>query len=358
MSHWRLIQLQFGRSPAHFGEVGIGLEATSERVRSDTLFSAWMTAYAQLFGGEAVAALLAQFQTAAAPPLQLSSTFIYQQDQEHLCFYLPRPHQLPPKYPIGEDFEFAKDYRKLHYLPLAIWKRWYQEPQGFDRSDLDTIASQISYSKAYAIEQVPKVAVDRTTRGTNFFHTGYVHYRWQLEGDEVKSQSGLYFLVRFKDSQPIEEPSPLEKNLHAALLFLGEEGMGGERSTGAGRFQVQWQPLPEVWQSLVAFDGGSHHSLISLFWEQPLDVRLLNGASYDVQERGGWVTSPFSGRQLRRQSVRMFTEGSVFAMPPKGQLADVTPQEFIQKGEYRPHPIYRSGFALSLPINVLQSGGR
>ncbi|MFB8790763.1 MAG: hypothetical protein U7123_18385 [Potamolinea sp.] len=48
MSTWKLVRLNFGRSSAHFGEVGIGIEETSERVRSDTLFSAWISAYASL----------------------------------------------------------------------------------------------------------------------------------------------------------------------------------------------------------------------------------------------------------------------------------------------------------------------
>ena len=48
MSKWKLVKLDFKNNPAHFGELGIGMEETSERVRSDTLFSAWVIAYARL----------------------------------------------------------------------------------------------------------------------------------------------------------------------------------------------------------------------------------------------------------------------------------------------------------------------
>lgn len=354
-TQWRLVQLQFGRSPAHFGEVGIGLESSSERIRSDTLFSAWITAYAQLFGGEAVADLLGQFQLPNQPPFRLSSTFIYQWIQGEICYYLPRPHQLPPHYPVGQDFEFAKDYKKLHYLPLEVWRRWYQT-DGFSKADLSLAES---YGKAYQMSQLPKVAVDRTTRGTNFFHTSFVNFRWQPEGNgngqahrsAIKSLSGLYFLLKFE-----EDPSVWEQNLQAALHFLGEEGIGGERSSGAGRFQFLWQALPERWFPIIEFQNHDHHSLISLFWDEGLDSSFSVGASYELLERGGWVTSPFSGRQLRRKSVRMFTEGSVFKTVPQGQLANVTPDEFKQNGQYKPHPIYRNGIALSLPINVFRPG--
>ncbi len=47
MSEWRLVRLNFGRSPTHFGQVGIGLEETTERLQSDTLFSALISTYAR-----------------------------------------------------------------------------------------------------------------------------------------------------------------------------------------------------------------------------------------------------------------------------------------------------------------------
>ncbi|MDJ0506872.1 MAG: type III-A CRISPR-associated RAMP protein Csm4, partial [Nostocales cyanobacterium LE14-WE12] len=63
MSVWKLVKLNFGNNPAHFGEVGIGMEETSDRVRSDTLFSAWITNYARLFRKDAVEELLQLFPT-------------------------------------------------------------------------------------------------------------------------------------------------------------------------------------------------------------------------------------------------------------------------------------------------------
>ena len=73
---------------------------------------------------------------------------------------------------------------------------------------------------------------------------------------------------------------------------------------------------------------------------------LLENSSYELQERGGWITSSASGRQLRRKAVQMFAEGSVFSVQPQGKLANVTPEPF------KDHNIYRSGISLSLPIKV------
>jgi CRISPR-associated protein Csm4 len=194
MSIWKLARLKFGRTLAHFGELGIGLENTAERVPSDTLFSAWMSAYAKLFGRDAATNLLEQFNTESEVPFRLSSTFIYQQIEEKLIYYLPRPLNFPPNYPVGDDLDFTKAYKGLKYLPLEIWQRWYQG-NGFNReydgAELKaktknkvegelTNAGTFDYSEAFKFTKVPKIAVDRITRATNIYHTGFVHTNGNL----------------------------------------------------------------------------------------------------------------------------------------------------------------------------------
>lgn len=352
MSNWKLVRLKFGRHIAHFGEVGIGIEETSERVRSDTLFSAWMIAYARLFGGFAVEDLLGQFLSQIS--VRISSTLIYRRQDNKFIYYLPRPLKFPKHYPKDDDLSFFKAYKKLKYLPLDIWQRWYQG-EGFtdrDRAELEASiqkrprdgalyrAGAFDYSEAYHINQFPKVAVDRVTRATNFYRTGFVQFQWQLNNNELESLSGLYFLLNFTHAN-----SALENRLYAALELLGEEGLGGERSSGAGRFEIDsWDQLTPNWQEVVDFKAQNHYSLISLFWQPSLSEKFLDGASYEIIERGGWIGSPFSGRQLRRKKVCMFAEGSVFASQPHGELVDVTPKGFST------HAIYRNGIGLSLPI--------
>jgi len=344
MTHWKLIKLDFGRNPVHFGDLGIGMEKSGERAYSDTLFSAWVSSYARLFGGEAVEQLFARFPKQAQssplePPFRLGSTFVYYNE----TYYLPRPIEPPKGYP-EDSLAFAKEYKKLTYLPLKIWQRWYQG-EGFtdaDREELELKVKQpktfgkleeaktFDYSKTFQSQRVPKVSLDRTTRASNFYHVGFVQFQ---------PEAGLYFLIHFPEAD-----SSLEDELKAALDFLGDEGIGGEKSSGAGRFTATWHDLDEVWKSVVNFKQFNFHGLISLLWEHPFASEYLQGASYALQERGGWIASPVSGQQARRQSVQMFTEGSVFPQPISGMLANVTP------GNFKAHPIYRSGISLSLPI--------
>jgi len=352
MSVWKLARLNFGRNPAHFGEVGIGIEETSERVRSDTLFSALTNAYARLEGKTEVENLLQRFLQSSQPPVRMSSTFIYRQNGEKSVYYLPRPLTLPKKYPQRNDLEFFKEYKKLKYLPLEIWQRWYQG-EGFTESDRAELSAKtknesnkdgslcnsgaFDYGSAYKIAQLPKIAVDRVTRATNLYHTGLVQFQWE------EGLSGLYFLLQFPEAD-----KALENKLRAALNLLGEDGLGGERSSGAGRFELEWLELPKLWQQVVDFKGATHHSLISLFWDSSIPKELADASFYEIQERGGWIGSPFSGVQMRRKATQMFTEGSVFPIAPGGKLADVTPSGFTA------HKIYRNGISFSLPIKVAE----
>lgn len=156
MNTWKLVKLNFGRSPAHFGELGIGIEETSERVRSDTLFSAWMSAYARLFGKVEVEKLLKRFPSEKYPeqrsPFRLSSTFIYRQNGTEEIYYLPRPQIFPINYPGDDgtdrgDLKFFKTYKTLHYLPLKVWHKWYQG-EGFTKCDRQELIDHTNKKKS------------------------------------------------------------------------------------------------------------------------------------------------------------------------------------------------------------------
>jgi CRISPR-associated protein Csm4 len=361
---WKLVRLNFGRNPAHFGELGIGLESTSERVRSDTLFSAWMSTYAKFFGKDEAGQLLHQYKQNPQSAFRISSTFIYRWQEDEYTYYLPRPLVFPQGYPQDDDWNIKKVYESLNYLPLETWHRWYQTEEGItnDIDDLTDVAQArtkndidkrtelyesgtFSYSDNFNICLMPKVAIDRITRATNLYHTGFVKYRWEPEQEK---ETGLYFLINFSENFD----QTLKENIKNALKLLGEEGLGGERSSGAGRFEAEWSDLDEAWQDILnpAELTNPHHCLISLYWQDPKlglpNGLLVDSTKYELVKRSGWIASPFSGRQLRRKSISMFAEGSVFPISPLGELADVTPDDF--RGN---HSIYRSGICITLPIN-------
>ncbi|MFN7615359.1 MAG: type III-A CRISPR-associated RAMP protein Csm4, partial [Pseudanabaena sp.] len=164
MSKWKLVKLDFKNNPAHFGELGIGMEETSERVRSDTLFSALVISYARI--GKNVDTLLRRFHQEEVP-FRLSSSFIYREQDGKTTYFLPRPKYPPTNYPTGDDLKIAKDYKKLNFLDLETWKNWYQNGS-FNK---DAELPENFYSKCFDIDKQPKIAIDRNTRATNLYHT-------------------------------------------------------------------------------------------------------------------------------------------------------------------------------------------
>lgn len=364
MNQWRIVRLNFGTHPVHFGEVGIGIEETTERVRSDTLYSAIMSLYARLYDRDRLQTLINRFiTTPKSPPFRLSSSFLYRQiePRSQTIFYLPTPLSRPNNYPIHDDLSIRKAFQKLEFLPLNIWQRWYQG-SGISLADIQEIKQQqtqeknrsrqleqaglFDYKQAFRRNVVPKVALDRVTHASNFYHTGFVKFN----NDPTKEQSGLYFLIQLPD-----ESSAIESELYSVITLLGEEGLGGERSSGAGQFEIKdWmnpadadpqKPWLQTWNSVLNHTQGNHHSLISLFWQKKLPPDLITPTTrYTIQERGGWAI----GVAQRRHKVHMLTEGSVFSIPPIGELAPVTPSTF------KTHEIYRSGISLSLPIAIAE----
>jgi hypothetical protein len=66
--------------------------------------------------------------------------------------------------------------------------------------------------------------------------------------------------------------------------------------------------------------------------------------NYSVVTRVGRIESPSAYGDLKKQ-LNMIAEGSVLVanQPIRGAASDVAPEGF-------PHPVYRAGFALSVPI--------
>ena len=86
------------------------------------------------------------------------------------------------------------------------------------------------------------------------------------------------------------------------------------------------------------------HWLLSLFTPAADDSIDWRRGNYSVLARGGRVESASGWGELKKQ-VQMITEGSVLyaAGAPRGSAANVAPDGF-------PHPVFRAGFALAIPL--------
>jgi CRISPR type III-A-associated RAMP protein Csm4 len=86
------------------------------------------------------------------------------------------------------------------------------------------------------------------------------------------------------------------------------------------------------------------HWLLSLFTPASIDSIDWTRGNYTVLIRGGRVEAPSRSGDLKRQ-LQMVAEGSVLyaASAPRGSAPDVAPEGFA-------HPVFRAGFAVSIPL--------
>jgi CRISPR-associated protein Csm4 len=183
-----------------------------------------------------------------------------------------------------------------------------------------------------------RVTVDRATNRSQVYAAGQVRFA---------RGCGLFFLIEYGD--PAWRP-----RIEAALRALGDSGVGGERSSGHGQFRLEVagafalaEPPP---------DQANAFATLALYWPLEQEVRdgVLDGASYGLMNRRGWIGSP-DGMNLRRRGVRMLSEGSVLPRRPVGALADVRPLDPAPAANV-PHDVWRYGMAFPLRCRTLEKG--
>jgi len=157
---------------------------------------------------------------------------------------------------------------------------------------------------------------------------------------EFTPGSGLWCTCHFSNSAAQEQWT---KPLTAAFRLLSDSGFGGKRSQGWGRAE-----MPEITEGMVDVhantDGNHGYWLLSLFHPAASDTVEWSQGNYALTTRGGRVESDARWGDHKKQT-RMVAEGSVLvaSAEPRGSATDVAPDGF-------PHPVYRAGFALAIPI--------
>lgn len=161
---------------------------------------------------------------------------------------------------------------------------------------------------------------------------------------EFTPGSGLWTVVQFSDVAARDQwTAPLT----TAFRLLADSGFGGERSQGWGRSEmpeIAAGELPELLLKAPEQGEPAAYWLLSLFHPSAADSIDWQQGDYELTTRGGRVESS-AGWGEPKKLTRMVAEGSVIvaASAPQGSAPDVAPDGFA-------HPVYRSGFAVALPI--------
>lgn len=294
-------------SPLHIGDAREDYGISLKTLSSDTLYAALTATLAKM------GAILPDDGDLGCV---ISSMFPYRKDTQDttLTYYFPKPLGVRyPKYLKPEDFKKAK---KMQWLDLPQFeKALYGQPiEVCDNPDFikSEVSERVLVSRDYSEDSKP-FYMDRVC----------------FEGN-----SGLFFLAE-GDTAAIDKALPL----------LALEGIGTDRNVGNGFFEYEKDSLSislphdtEYGISLSTFIPESKEQLTAL---------LSNHSSYELQRRGGWITTaPYNS--IRKNVIYAFAAGSVFygIQSDAGRIVDLAPQGLVK------HPIWRCGKALVLPIKM------
>jgi CRISPR-associated protein Csm4 len=137
------------------------------------------------------------------------------------------------------------------------------------------------------------------------------------------------------------------KQVKAAFRLLADSGIGTDRNTGNGQFEVTFSEI-----ELNLPKTGNYDLSLSLYCPTELEIaNCIHKSFYGLTKRGGYISNPEQEIHLtiRKRSIYMFTEGSMFPTKSEnriGKIEDLKPS-FAGLN----HPIWRDGRAFFVPLN-------
>ncbi len=292
---------------------------------SDSLYSAVTAAMASL--GELDPWLDATARATAEPAVRFSSCFPFYGET---LYVVPPRNVWPPPPSAKVRFKGAR------FVPLKVVET--------------LIAGRAMTEENWAIDGASECLVSGGAQGP-FRVSVRSNAAVDRSGESVAPHSiacleftpgaGLWFVASFADDDAKERwNAPLQ----GALRLLADSGFGGGRSRGWGRSEMPEIVEGELPQLIVnPGETSSGYWLLSVFHPAEADSIDWQHGNYSLSTRGGRVESYGDAKK----PTRMLTEGSVIvsATAPVGTAADVAPENFE-------HPVYRSGFALAIPIPI------
>jgi len=295
---------------------------------SDTVFSAVCSAMSQL--GLRDEWLQATARSEERPAVRFSSFYPFQGDTLLI---------VPPRsiWPPAESSKVR--YKGARFAPLSVVEALLAD-KGIDEDrwavdgESECLVPHDRASGPFRIALRSNAAVDRLEGGKTVGH--------ETACLEFARGAGLWTVVQFNDD---DAAAQWTAPVHSALLLLADSGVGGERSRGWGRSEApEWEPwsLPVV--ETLGEGAEWANWLLSLYMPSEKDSVDWKRGSYSTVSRCGRIESSARWGEPKPPSL-MIAEGSVLLATSelRGRASDLAPEGF-------PHPVYRAGFAVTVPI--------
>jgi CRISPR type III-A-associated RAMP protein Csm4 len=306
---------------------------------SDAVYSAVCSAMRQL--GMADEWFEATARSVAAPAVRISSFFPF---QGRTLLVVPPRNIWPPA-----DSTKVR-YKGARFVSLSVVESLLADkPVDENRWAVD---GESQCLVPHDIGRGPFRVAIRSSAAVDRLETGKVQSH-STACLEFNRDAGLWTLVQFADASAAGK---WRGPVASAFSLLADSGFGGERSRGWGRSETpEWSP----WRSPVsntpaepadpeappaAESTGQAYWLLSLYLSGANDTVDWKRGSYSTITRRGQIESPERWGEPKHPTL-MVSEGSVLLAGSElnGVAQDIAPEGF-------PHPVYRAGFAVAVPI--------
>ena len=325
-------------TPVHFGNTAEGgtLENVELSFSSDSFFSALCNEAAQ--APELLQTLLAAVEQGKMVLSSLFPFFDREKETGQWEYYLPRPLRLENKKLETHSYQATKAEATRR---KALKQVRYVRASLLEKKDSEKTETAILEQPNFGqFETVAKLN-RRLEPGLPYFIGSYT----------FAPGAGLYFLAGFEEGQ-----ESLEDQFDQLLELLGYSGIGGERSSGCGKFELAadkeemdpaypclFEDTQALLDMLIEQQGDYYMTIAALVPDQKTISQLAEG-TYKLRKRSGFVSSAQLANAVKRNSYYTLVEGSCFPQPLTGRML-----QFQVPG--LAHPVYRNGLGLFVGVH-------
>lgn len=231
-------------------------------------------------------------------------------------YMIPKP-MLYVEHKVKGISEQKKKYKKIQFIPVEQLEDFLDGTMELDGEIFKGFGTYMQQSMVNV----------RNNEETLPYRVGTFYF---------SENCGLYIIVAYES----ESEKTLAENLLEGLSYTG---IGGKKSVGLGKFNLLRGKISKCMQEHLERDSNKK---ILLSVALPRDEELecaLNGASYQLSKRSGFVaSSDYADEWRKKKELFVFVSGSCFEQLFEGDVYDVS--------DGGSHPVYR--YAKSLFMGV------
>jgi CRISPR type III-A-associated RAMP protein Csm4 len=294
-------------------------------LHSDTISGAIASAFCHIDDSSKLLSFMESYK--------VSSAFAYANSN----FFIPKPQiKLDIGFKGVNSYVQNKRLKKFEYIDYSLFSKIASgesivvEDTQFSNNGKFLFAGQ-EVSLPYKDEVMQRVVVPRMGGDATPFY---------FERRYFNTGCGLYFFYAIEKE--------LEDRFKSLINWLGTTGFGTDKSVGNGLFKAEFTEI-----EIAENKNASRLMTLSLLCpkKEELSKEMLNKSNYALVLRGGFIagTTVNEFRHLRKKSIYMFTEGSLFSADHlTGKIENVRPEW----NDMLLHPVYKDGRVCTLPVNI------